>query len=393
MNKFTMWIIPFIGIYFSVAINAEFEIPLIRHQSARELMYEKGTEECHLRMIKNTPDNDSIALYKYLDSDFYGKIIVGHPGQEFNVIFDTAWADSWIISSNCNFKTPGCWFHNKYNSKHSSSYRKNGTEFVTGGASKSLQGYLSMDTIKMGHTNVTNQTFGEITVLPWMYLFTKVDGLIGLAFDSLSANKIKPVFRNLYTQHKIKKPIFSVYISRDKTTEHGGVILLGAWSSKHCFNNTLVFVPVFPQFYWQFKLDSISFVNGLKVQYICTTNCQGAIDTSTKIIIGPADQVKKLNYMIGATELYFGRYMIPCDLVPKIPKVNFTIAGHNFTLHGSDIAQEMSNNFGKICLSIFVPSSLPDTEATIWFLGGAFLERAYTVFDMGKRMIGFAQTR
>lgn len=46
-----------------------------------------------------------------------------------------------------------------------------------------------------------------------------------------------------------------------------------------------------------------------------------------------------------------------------------------------------------MCFSIFVPSNLPEDESKIWFLGVAFLERVYTVYDYGKQMIGFARAK
>lgn len=66
----------------------------------------------------------------------------------------------------------------------------------------------------MGHINITNQTFAEVSVLPWLYLFSKTDGVVGLAFHSLSRYNYSCVFENLFLQNRIKKPIFSIYFNR-----------------------------------------------------------------------------------------------------------------------------------------------------------------------------------
>lgn len=71
--------------------------------------------------------NDSVALYRYMDvsyslfnsswksltvmtfqNEFYGVVEIGHKAQKFNLLFDTAWTESWVISKDCSWKTPGC---------------------------------------------------------------------------------------------------------------------------------------------------------------------------------------------------------------------------------------------------------------------------------------------
>lgn len=45
----------------------------------------------------------------FFQNEFYGKVVVGHPGQTMNVAIDTAWSLTWLISAECNdFKTFGC---------------------------------------------------------------------------------------------------------------------------------------------------------------------------------------------------------------------------------------------------------------------------------------------
>ena len=95
---------------------------------------------------KHNSTNDSIALFRYLDSEFYGLVQIGQKGQRFNMVFDTAWQTSWVMSSDCSSTTVGCMTHNKYDHSNSFTYVPNGTPFNVDAGSYNLTGYYSNDT-------------------------------------------------------------------------------------------------------------------------------------------------------------------------------------------------------------------------------------------------------
>nr|CAD7426087.1 unnamed protein product [Timema monikensis] len=261
-------------------------IPLFRAKSARQAMAEVGTSiEDVLRADKplskysylyDTSDtdesgkpkptprkNDSIALFKYLDtivssscvqSEFYGKISIGRPAQTFSVVFDTAWSNSWVPSSQCSFLNIPCLLHNKYNHKKSLSYQENGTAFIVNLGWSNLTGFLSTDDINLAHLKIKNQTFAEIVSVPLMYLFSKADGVLGMAYSSFSVDGVLPFFYNLVKQNLVAQPIFSFYINSDRTTDRAGNLFLGGADPKH-YNGSMTFVPVTEKAYWQFKMS------------------------------------------------------------------------------------------------------------------------------------------
>ena len=67
--------------------------------------------------------------------------------------------------------------------------------------------------LQIGQINVTNQTFIEMTELPFSYILSHADGIIGLGFPEASP-LARPVFLNLWMQGRIKKPVFSIYMNR-----------------------------------------------------------------------------------------------------------------------------------------------------------------------------------
>lgn len=85
-----------------------------------------------------------------LQSEFYGKVVVGSPGKSFNVAFDTTWSYSWLMSSQCELEVNvGCWFHNQYNHLRSSTYKPDGTKFKMDLGVYNLTGFFSNDTFSV----------------------------------------------------------------------------------------------------------------------------------------------------------------------------------------------------------------------------------------------------
>lgn len=60
---------------------------------------------------------------------------------------------------------------------------------------------------------MTNQIFGlSQTEAPFMQ-YMRADGILGLAYPSLSASGATPVFDNMMTEGLVNEDIFSVYLS------------------------------------------------------------------------------------------------------------------------------------------------------------------------------------
>lgn len=382
-------------VFIAVGIHCQLiSIPLHRTKSARHEMAEVGAEvDQVLANGKPKPPprtNDSVALFKYWDSEFYGEISIGHPAQTFKVVFDTAWSNTWVPSAKCSYLSVSCLMHNKYNSKKSSTYIENGTVFSIDLGGATLKGFLSIDEVHIAHITLKNLTFAEVVDLPGMILFSKADGVVGMAYSSFAVDDVPPLFYSLIKQGLISKPVFSFYLNRDHTSERGGNLILGGSDPKH-INGTFTYLPVIQKAYWKIRMDRIEVDMEKKTIPFCTNGCDVILDTSTVTIAGPPADVKRINEILDVTSVWLGRAIVKCNLIHKLPKMNFVFAGKQFELKPLDYIQQLTLAGVTICLSAF--TSTDDIKSNTWIVGGAFMAQYYTEFDLGQNRVGFALAR
>ncbi|KAJ7228608.1 endopeptidase [Mycena pura] len=319
-----------------------------------------------------------VPLSNFMNAQYFAEIQLGTPPQSFKVILDTGSSNLWVPSTKCT--SIACFLHSKYDSSQSSTYKANGSEFSIQYGSGSMEGFVSNDKLKLGDLEISKQDFAEATKEPGLaFAFGKFDGILGLAYDTISVNHITPPFYSMINAHLLDQPVFSFRIGSSE--EDGGEAVFGG-IDESAYTGKIDYVPVRRKAYWEVELEKVSFGDDeLELE-----NTGAAIDTGTSLIALPTDIAEMLNTQIGATKSWNGQYTVDCAKVPSLPDLTFHFGGKPYPLQGSDYILDVQGT----CMSAFTGLDINLPGGSLWIVGDVFLRKYFTVYDLGRNAVGFA---
>ncbi|GAA6056834.1 hypothetical protein JCM3770_003592 [Rhodotorula araucariae] len=337
-------------------------------------------------MLETEQFNDALArgghgvpLTNYLNAQYFAEITLGTPPQSFKVVLDTGSANLWVPSTRCS--SIACFLHSKYDAKASSTYKANGTEFKIQYGTGSLEGIISNDVMSIGDLTIKGQDFAESTSEPGLtFAFGKFDGILGLAYDTISVQHVVPPFYNMLNQGLLDEPKFAFWMGSDPEQ---GEAIFGGVDEKH-YTGKIDYVPVRRKGYWEVELEKVKFGN----EELELENTGAAIDTGTSLIALPTDLAEIINRDIGAKKGWNGAYTVECSTVPSLPALTLFFGGKPYKLDSKDYILEVQGT----CMSAFQGLDIPAPMGPIWIIGDVFLRKFYTVYDYGRDAVGFAKS-
>ncbi|KAM9266672.1 pepsin A-like [Cariama cristata] len=366
----------------ALAQCAMHRVPLKKMKSLRQILKEHGLLEHYLKehpynpAAKYFPTTGSVErLQNYLDDEYFGTIYIGTPGQQFTVLFDTGSSNLWVPSVYCS--SPACSNHNRFNPSDSSTFvSTNDSVEITYGTG-SMTGILGYDTVSVAGLDVTNQIFGLSETEPGdFFYYTPFDGILGLAFPSISSSGATPVFDNMMSEGLVAKDLFSVYLSKNE--QSGSFVLFGAIDPLYSANG-ITWIPLSAETYWQITMDSVS-VGGQSVA--CFSSCQAIVDTGTSLLAVPNSALNNILSALGANS----NGEISCSAASTLPDVVFNINGNAFPVPASAYVIED----GGYCTLGFEGMNIPTEAGEIWILGDVFIREYYVIFNRANNMVGLS---
>ena len=351
----------------------------VRPQKHLEELFNKEEGEYSILPEKNHP----VAVSNFLNAQYFSDITIGTPPQEFKVVLDTGSSNLWVPSQDCG--SIACYLHSKYDHSDSSTYKKNGSDFEIKYGSGELAGYVSRDTVRIGDLTIKNQDFAEATSEPGLaFAFGRFDGIMGLAYDTISVNGMVPPFYNMIDQGLLDEKVFAFYLSDTNNEGDESEAMFGGINKNH-YKGDMVKIPLRRKAYWEVDLDAITF--GDQTAEIDSTGV--ILDTGTSLIALPSTLAELLNKEIGAKQSYNGQYTVECEKRDSLPDLTFTLTGYNFTIGPYDYILEVQGS----CISSFMGFDIPEPAGPLAILGDAFLRQWYSVYDLENNAVGLAKSK
>ncbi|KAI1716179.1 eukaryotic aspartyl protease domain-containing protein [Ditylenchus destructor] len=335
-------------------------------------------------------------LTDYANSQYYGSITIGTPPQTFKVLFDTGSSNLWVPCEQCPLTNMACTNHQKFDCGSSSTCHETSRAFSIKYGTGSVSGQVLNDVVcfdnpESGYCTNTSQGFACAINEPGAtFVYAKFDGIMGLAWDSISVDKIPSPMVQIFANKQIcNQPIFAFWLSRDPNSpeEQGGEMTLCDIDTNH-YQGELTWIPLIATDYWRIQLGSVS-IGGQILEN--SVGISAILDTGTSLLAGPTADVRKILQLLGTdiTSDGEGDYTINCMDISSLPSVAFNIGGKDFVLLPQDYIVQLDMD---TCLLGFSAIDIPKPNGPLWILGDIFIGKYYTVFDHGNKRIGLAQS-
>ncbi|KAF9219390.1 acid protease [Gyrodon lividus] len=340
--------------------------------------FEKNTGASLPSAMKGAWKRDSSALPLISLSDpldrWFGTISIGTPPRNFAVLFDTGSSDVILPGPECDNTCYGHTIYDPEASLTSAALRKFFSINFVGGASSFGNQYS--DNVTIVGLTATDQALGTAAYYSEALQIGQFagDGLLGMAFQSISRLNQRPFFQTLISQDQIEEPMFAFSLATPRPE-----IYLGG-TNPDMYTGDFTWAPIIQQGHWRVNIDSVV-CNGQNV----LNNVPGIIDTGSLFIIGPPEDVAALYAAVGSIPVLGepGFYSFPCDAVPS---VSFTFGDRSFPIPAEILNMEPSENDPSQCIGSIYAGNFVRT----WIVGNTFLSTVYTAFDVANQRVGFA---
>ncbi|KAK3822546.1 MAG: aspartic peptidase domain-containing protein [Linnemannia gamsii] len=305
---------------------------------------------------------------------WYGSISVGTPPETYTVIFDTGSSDLLLSSATCS----NCGPRTRYNINSSSTASNLRKTFSLQFSNKqTASGDLFTDTVSIGGLSATGQTLGAATSYSSSLEGNPVDGIMGMAFPSLSGYPATPVMNTLKSQGAVSPGQFSF-----KLTGTDPELFIGG-ANRALYADPMTQNPVTKQGYWQVALDAIGVGSSRPVVGI-----QAIIDTGSATIDLPPGEAAAFYAAIPKSKDASGTagpglFTFPCA---SEPRVSFTFGGVSFPMSPSTFNLGQVSEGSDDCVG-----SIVSGELDVAVIGTSFLQNVYTTFDFDGSWVGFAR--
>lgn len=355
------------------------KIPINKVQTPASLWASKPNPASYTSRFLNLGGTHTVPVTNYNDVQYFGPIALGSDKQPFTVIFDTGSSNLWVPSKKCGSLT--CLVKHRYDEKKSTTYVKDGRALKIQYGSGAISGFLSQDSLEIADLAVSKFVFGEVTHLTPNFLPAHFDGILGLAWESISVDKVPTVFDQLIAQKLVDDHSFSFFLSQ--TSSHAGSVLILGGIDKNYFTGEMTYHKLTKENYWLIDVDDIK-IDGTSLKPVGKT-LHGIVDTGTSVLVGTADVINPI-----INKLQLPTQVVDCRLIADLDPLEFVIDGTTYTIAPKDYIIEVTALGQTECMRGFMVLDFPPSFGEAIILGDIFIKTYYTHFDVAGERVGFA---
>jgi pepsin A len=343
--------------------------------------------------------NGVIPLTNLRDSQYVGPIGVGtdkagSPQAIIQVVFDTGSTNLWIGSSLCHLQK--CKERGQFDPVKSVSYRKPKKTIkldITFGTGE-LKGQQGIDSLHVGPYVVKNQTFAMIAdEVGQVFDEIPFEGILGLAFPSMSAHGVQPFFDNVMSQDVLSgHNEISFFMGKDPKLP--SAVFFGGVDDRF-FDGDIVYFPVTQEHYWSvdvidFKIGDLSHVEFIEFKNEGPRVSKLILDSGTTYFTAPPGLFQKIMDRLPSGN---------CDQTKNYPDLHYIMKDVDGVVHDITVPPSvyMVSSYGdNWCDLSFMEIPVPDKYGPAFIFGEVFMRHWYTVFnraqgEQGQSTVGFAE--
>lgn len=318
------------------------------------------------------------------------------------VVYDTGSTNIWIASDLC--KSGACRLPGRHMFNHSASatfaYPDSMLQLTVQFGTGKITGPQAVDDFHIGPFTVYNQTFAMIeTESGSVFNDVPFEGIVGLAFDKMSANHVRPFFSSIIQQKAMQHNEFAFYFSKDKPTANA---LMWGGVDKKFYEGKLEYFPVIDPYYWSLKLHNFKIGNDVILGEADTYDGGSSLLQKGDGASRRKDSGRTWNGAVAIVDTgttfftaeghKFGQVMkkLPpgnCkDITEEThPPITITLENtlgnaHDFVLTNKQYMTQ-SGKGGSHCSPAFMQIDLPKEHGPGMVLGEIFLRHYFSVFD------------
>jgi hypothetical protein len=206
--------------------------------------------------------------------------------------------------------------------------------------------------------------------------------------------------------------VFSFYhhkqVEDSRAEQPTGELILGA-IDESLYTGPVGRAPVTRTPYWEIRIAAVRLIRqgmprdgfGSPKVIACRHGCEAAVDTGTNLIVGPSAEVEALNRALGfprdpsQPDIFVAQHA--CAQHPQ-RSLNIVFQIGNTThleltpqMYMFDTRDTRGQDTCVSALRTLGTGAGEPTGAPQWILGSPLLANFYTIFDYGRKRVGFAQ--